>query len=168
MAAENPVIRGEAVILLKEAIMHSVTNIKEGQGHWRVFLLVATMVGGRGGGRGWSGQRAAAAKSGPEGRSTRTSSPTGDTSRPGLFRWPLMAFIPLRQLVEKLDQDQCTQRSDSPSLPFPRASRVEGWWQWGGYWEPRHRVVNPTTLPTCRQQLYLSHRSRHAQRKGGQ
>lgn len=51
MAAENLVIRGEAVILLKAAIMHSVANIKEGRGRWRVFLLVATMGGGGGGGR---------------------------------------------------------------------------------------------------------------------
>lgn len=37
VAGENLVIRGEAVILLKAAIMHDVANIEEGRGRWSVF-----------------------------------------------------------------------------------------------------------------------------------
>lgn len=37
VAREDLVIRGEAVILLKAAIMHSAANIKEGRGGWSVF-----------------------------------------------------------------------------------------------------------------------------------
>lgn len=69
--------------------------------------------------------------------------------------------------MEELAPDQCTQRSDSPSLPFPGPAGVGGvvvvvvQEEVGRRQEPRHGAIDPATLPTCWRQLRLSRRSRH-------
>lgn len=195
MGGEDFVIRGGGCNITKSS---NNAQCRQHQRRTRTLECVLTRrhIGGR---RRWregreggpSGHRGVAAKSGAQGCSTDqklqglpppaagASHSTGEASRPGPFRWPSPTFIPRRRLMEELDPDQCTQRSDCPSLPFPQASRGgraaggggDGGGGGGGLGAARSLATESSTLPLSQPAsdscACLSRRCRHGGQAAG-